>query len=465
MVFSSIGFLFFFFPALLLCYFVVAQWFRTFRNIILLFFSLLFYACSGIRSLPLILCSSLLDYWGGMQLGRTSRPKVWLTIGVVAHLLILFYFKYTAFTISSLNCLGFSISVPEIILPIGISFFTFQGISYLVDVYRKNVAPQTSFLHICLYITLFPQLIAGPIVRYSDVVCQIQNRRETFDEICDGFSRFVVGLGKKVLLSNALAQIADTAFGHTPGTLSTAMAWLGLFAYAGHIYFDFSGYSDMAIGLGHIFGFHFQENFNYPYIACSITDFWRRWHISLSSWFRDYLYIPLGGSRHGVKRTVANLLIVWAATGLWHGAAWTFLVWGLYFGLLLILEKFLWLDRLKHTPKLCQHIYALFFVSLGWVWFRSPDFPSAISYFSALFAIGDCPATEPQVFYWLHQYGLELILTPVVCTPILLWLNKKLPFNSTVVFCIQKVSILLVALISVCRLLSSGFNPFIYFRF
>lgn len=465
MVFSSIGFLFFFFPALMVCYFAFPRHFRTGRNIILLLFSMIFYACAGLRAVPLILLSSFLDFSVGRLLPKSSKPKTWLAIGLIIHLLLLFYFKYTVFAATSLNALGFSIPVPEIVLPIGISFFTFQGMSYLIDVYREDVVPETSFFRVLLYISFFPHLTAGPIVRYSHVAARIQDRCETVDDISIGFSRFFIGLGKKVLLSNAMAQIADAAFTHSPDSLSTALAWLGLLAYTAFIYFDFSGYSDMAIGLGRIFGFHFLENFNYPYISRSLTEFWRRWHISLGSWFREYLYIPLGGNRVGHARLIFNLLIVWAATGIWHGASWNFLVWGLYFGILLILEKFLLLKSFEHVPKFIQHIYALFFICLGWVWFRATDIPSAISYFSTLFSIGNHPLMEDQVTYLIHQFWPELLLTPFACTPILPWLKSKCREDSLILFCAQKITILLIALLSVFRLLSSGFNPFVYFRF
>lgn len=463
MVFSSILFLFFFLPALLLCYFLLPARFRRGRNLVLLAFSLGFYACAGLRAVPLILASILGDYLVGRALDCSKRPKVWLAAGIALHLGLLFWFKYAVFTITNLNRLGFDIPVPEIVLPIGISFFTFQGMSYLVDVYRRDVPAERSLVGLALYIALFPQLIAGPIVRYVDVAAEISQRHETADEAAQGFSRFLAGLGKKVLLSNAMAQIADAAFNTAPGQLSAALAWLGAAAYAFHIYFDFSGYSDMAIGLGRVFGFHFLENFDYPYLAQSITQFWRRWHMSLSSWFRDYLYIPLGGSRHGTARTILSLFVVWTATGLWHGANWTFLVWGLYFLALLLGEKYLWHGALERMPRPGRHLYALVLILLSWVWFRAESLGAAIAYFQAMFGLGN-GWMEPQVIYLLRQFWPELLLAPIACVPLLPAVKKRMG-DGTAATLVYRLSALTVGGLSVCRLLSSGFNPFIYFRF
>ena len=460
MVFSSILFLFFFLPCLALCYFLLPARLRRGRNLVLLGFSLFFYACAGVRALPLILGSILLDYVVGRALELSRRPRLWLGAGVALHLGLLFWFKYAVFTLSNLNRLGLGLPVPAVVLPIGISFFTFQGMSYLVDVYRRDVPAERSLTGLALYIALFPQLIAGPIVRYKDVAAEISDRHESVDEAAQGLSRFFAGLGKKALLSNAMAQIADAAFTGAP---SAALAWLGAAAYAFHIYFDFSGYSDMAIGLGRIFGFHFLENFNYPYLSTSITQFWRRWHISLSGWFRDYLYIPLGGSRRGTARTVFNLFVVWAATGLWHGADWTFLVWGLYFLALLLGEKYLWKNALEKLPAPLRHLYALLFIVLGWVWFRADSLGHALAYFQAMLGLGG-RLMEPQVIYLLRQFWPELVIAPFACAPVLPALRRRMG-EGTAATLIYRLAALAVGGLSVCRLLSSGFDPFIYFRF
>ncbi len=465
MVFSSILFLFFFLSALLICYFLLPARYRKGRNLILLGFSMAFYSCAGVRATPLILCSILCDYLVGRVLEVSRRPKLWLTAGILFHLALLFWFKYAVFTLTNLNRLGLALPVPQVVLPIGISFFTFQGLSYLVDVYRKDVPAERSLVGLALYISLFPQLIAGPIVRYKDVAAEISLRRETVDEAAEGFSRFLAGLGKKVLLSNAMAQIADAAFiaPKQQGSLSAALAWLGAVAYTLHIYFDFSGYSDMAVGLGRVFGFHFLENFNYPYLSRSITEFWRRWHMSLSGWFRDYLYIPLGGSRKGAKRTVFNLFVVWAATGLWHGAEWTFVIWGLYYFLLLLGEKYLWKNALDRLPSPVRHLYALLFIVLGWVWFRAESLGGALTYFRAMVGL-EGGWMEPQVIYLLRQFWPELVVAPFACVPILPAVKKRLG-DGAAATALYRVAAVAVGGLSVCRLLSSGFNPFIYFRF
>lgn len=464
LVFSSILFLFFFLTALLVCYFLLPAKFRRGRNLVLLVFSLVFYSCAGLRATPIILVSILGDYAIGRILENSKRPKVWLTLGIVLHLGLIFWFKYAVFTITNLNRLGLNLPVPEIVLPIGISFFTFQGLSYLIDVYRREVPAEKSLANLALYISLFPQLIAGPIVRYQTVAEEIVDRRESAQEAAQGASRFLVGLSKKVLLSNALAQMADAAFQSPTGSLSTALAWLGAVAYTGHIYFDFSGYSDMAIGLGRVFGFHFLENFNYPYISRSVTEFWRRWHISLSSWFRDYLYIPLGGSRRGGLRTVFNLFVVWACTGLWHGAAWNFIVWGLYYFVLLVGEKWCWGKTFSRLPRVFQHGYALMLVILGWVWFRADSLPAALGFFGAMFHVNGGPWMENQVLYLLRQFWPELVAAPLACLPIVPWLKEKVGEKVWAVAA-SRLALLGLGGLSVCRLLSSGFNPFIYFRF
>lgn len=443
------------------------------RNYVLIIFCLLFYACAGLRFLPLILATITLDYVVGRRLaecGTASRKPI-LGIGIFIHLALLGWFKYAGFASGSLNSIGLPIPVLEVVLPVGISFYSFQGMSYLIDVYRGDTPAEKKLSSLLLYIMLFPQLIAGPIVRYVDIAYAVENRVESISDICNGTTRFVVGLSKKVLLSNILAQISDAAFLHTPDTLSVAFAWLGVLAYTGHIYFDFSGYSDMAIGLGKIFGFSFLENFNYPYIAKSLTEFWRRWHISLSTWFRDYLYIPLGGSRKGSMRSAVNLFFVWAATGLWHGAEWTFLIWGLHYAFLIIGEKYIWNVALEKIPAVIRRVYTLLFVILGWVWFRAGSIQTAIQYFMVLFGHAGTPLLEKELFFWLKQCWPELLIAPIACTPAISTIKKSIrqyydtPQSLFVSICISRVATILLSILSVSSLLYSGFNPFIYFRF
>ena len=361
MVFSSLIFLFFFLPAALFCYYIVPQKFIRVRNAVLLLFSLFFYFYGEPRLIGILIFSILMNYLFGLSMRSTYRKPL-LILCVIANLSLLGVFKYLNFFISTADSLlGLSIPVTGIVMPIGISFYTFQALSYVIDVYRREVPPQHDPFSLALYVSMFPQLIAGPIVRYHDVNVQLAVRNHSFAQFSEGISRFLFGLSKKVLLSNVFAQIADGVFKYAPNELSAAGAWMGAIGYTLQIYFDFSGYSDMAIGLGKMFGFEFLENFNYPYISKSVTEFWRRWHISLSTWFRDYVYIPLGGNRCSPARHIFNLLAVWTLTGFWHGANWTFMAWGLYFGILLILEKkFLagWITRL---PSVLQHVYALFF--------------------------------------------------------------------------------------------------------
>ncbi|NLA85988.1 MAG: MBOAT family protein, partial [Clostridiales bacterium] len=339
MVFSSVGFLFFFLPSLLVVYYIVPRQFRELRNLVLLGFSLFFYAYGGPRFLILMLVSITINYICGLfvsDLHSNRTRRFFLSAAVVLGLGLLGWFKYSGFFAETLNALGTSLPIPHVILPIGISLFTFQSLSYVIDVYRGETPTMKNPLRIALYISLFPQLVAGPIVRYSTIADQIGNRNESLTGFSEGAMRFVFGLAKKMLLANTLGLIADKAFGLDGGALSSGTAWLGALAYTGQIYFDFSAYSDMALGLGRMFGFHFLENFNYPYIAKSITEFWRRWHISLTTWFRDYVYIPLGGNRCAKWKNIRNIVIVWFLTGFWHGAAWYFIFWGIWFCVLLL---------------------------------------------------------------------------------------------------------------------------------
>lgn len=477
MVFSSISFLTFFLPCLLVCYFLIPARFRSARNMMLLVFSLIFYACGGPKFLILMILSMAVNYVCGIFASQTFRKQVRTASvagAVVIGIGLLGYFKYAGFFAEIVNSMGAVVPVPEITLPVGISFYTFQGLSYVIDVYRNDAPVQRNPLKIALYISLFPQLVAGPIVRYTTVEKEISERRENIEEISAGIVRFIFGLSKKMILANSMGEIADAAFSQSAGDLSAGFAWLGALAYTGQIYFDFSAYSDMAIGLGKIFGFHFLENFNYPYISRSVTEFWRRWHISLSTWFRDYIYIPLGGSYCTKRRQAFNMFVVWACTGLWHGAAWNFIVWGMWFYLLLVGEKYLWGKGIEKTPAPVQHLYALLAAVISWVFFRAPDLPYAFSYLKAMFFNGDV-LWDGQASYYLLQYAPELILCIVASIPVKIYVQNALTKRaeasegpSAASFLLiwgPKVLALLLQVLSYTKLVTGSFNPFIYFRF
>ena len=469
MVFSSFAFLYVFFPAVLVCYFAVRQRHRFARNLVLLIFSLFFYLYGEPKGIFVMLGVIAVSYVSAMVMERTKTlaGRRWaMGLAVAAMVAVLGYYKYTGFLVTNLNGLtGLSIQVPKIIMPIGISFFTFQSMSYVLDVYRRVVPAQKNPLYVALYVSLFPQLVAGPIVRYETVAQEIETRKETFDGFYEGMSRFVVGLGKKMLLANPLGEVATELFGLSASALTPTKAWIGAVCFALQILFDFSGYSDMAIGMGRMFGFRFLENFNFPYLCDSITDFWRRWHISLSTWFRDYIYIPLGGNRKGKGRQLVNILIVWCLTGLWHGASWNFVLWGLYFAVLLIAEK-LFLGRvLQKIPAVLRHLYALFFVLIGWVIFNCTSLPNITVYLHAMFAGTSAGAADWNYVLWfLRQYGIELLAGILAATPLLQrlvspWKEKPMGRLAWTVW------LLAVFGLSLLTLANSSFNPFIYFRF
>ena len=370
MLFSSLTFLFGFLPILLLGYYVVPS--RKFKNCILLVFSLLFYAWGEPKYILLMLVTILISYIMGLLINKyDSKPKVKKLLLTILILAGLIFFKYTNFILENITRVTKAdITFMDIILPIGISFYSFQILSYVIDLYNKKVEVQRNIFSLALYVSLFPQLIAGPIVRYETVEDELKNRKENLPDILSGFKRFIVGLSKKIIIANNMGLIADSIFVLNNSNIGTLIMWLGVLAYTLQIYFDFSGYSDMAIGLGKMFGFHFLENFNYPYIAKSITDFWRRWHISLSSWFRDYIYIPLGGNRVSKLKWIRNICVVWLLTGLWHGASWNFVLWGAYFAIILLIEKIFLLKFIEKSPKIIQWLYAIFLIMLGWVIFR-----------------------------------------------------------------------------------------------
>ena len=414
-----------------------------------------------------MLLSIILNYSFGLFIGIRDKnslsKKIALILSIVFNLSILFVFKYLAFPITNIKQLiGIGLPVPEIALPIGISFFTFQAMSYVIDVYRGEQY-QKNILNVGLYISFFPQLIAGPIVRYETVADQINNRKETLDDFSSGVYRFIIGLGKKVLLANTMAVVADTFFDGNVGELSVASAWIGAIAYTLQIFFDFSGYSDMAIGLGRMFGFHFLENFNYPYISTSITEFWRRWHISLGTWFRDYLYFPLGGSRVKSKgRLVFNLFVVWLLTGIWHGANWTFIIWGLIYFVLLVIEKLTGLHKSGRLKPL-RFIYTILFIVLGWVIFRAPDIGNAFTYIGAMFGASGTVVDNSALFF-LKENVVCFIIAIIASTPVLKWMYHKY-LNNRIGRIVTTIVLVGVFLLSVVYIVKGTYNPFIYFNF
>jgi|LSQX01.1.fsa_nt_gb alginate O-acetyltransferase complex protein AlgI len=472
MVFSSFMFLFVFLPILILVYFAIPARYREARNAVLLLFSLIFYAYGGIMLLPLMIISIIINYIFGLLVSpkfSTRARKLLVIISVVANLSLLGYYKYAGFLIENLIRIGLPFTAPNTILPIGISFFTFQGMSYVLDVYRGDEVPERNIAHVALYISLFPQLVAGPIVRYTTITNEILIRKESLEAFSKGGIRFCFGFAKKMILANSLGALADTVFTLSVPNLTVSLSWLGALAYMGQIYFDFSAYSDMAIGLGHMFGFNFLENFNYPYISKTITEFWRRWHISLSTWFRDYVYIPLDGSRCSKKRLVLNILVVWSLTGFWHGAAWNFLLWGLYYAIILLGERFVWKGFADNGPSFLRRIYVLLVVIIGWVLFRSDSMTYCAAMIKSMF--GGAIFSDGRTGYYLRMYGWVLLTSIVASLPIKLWLKnffykRKSSYLFSLIHTWAPGSIALALLIlSYMKLIGSTFNPFIYFRF
>ena len=464
MVFSSNIFLFIFLPMILLLYYNPFCQSRKFRNVLLLIASLLFYGWGEPFFIWLMLISIIAGWQAGLKITKADSPgerKLWLTLGTIFHLGMLFVFKYLTFAAAQLGLLlQKDFSAIHLALPIGISFFTFQLLSYLFDIYYGKASAQKNVLHVGLYISLFPQLIAGPIVRYADIEREILYRQETRQDFTNGMIRFSYGLAKKTLLANYLAVIAmQSRFMSDQEPLSIAAAWLGAVAYTLQIYFDFSGYSDMAIGLGQMFGFHFRENFNYPYISRSVTEFWRRWHISLSSWFRDYVYIPLGGSRCSRSRLALNLFIVWSLTGFWHGANWTFLLWGLIYFLLLILEKFTgFTDRLG----ILGHVYTMLAVIMAWVVFQFPSLEQSLSYLGMMWGLPGNPFFDELAAHFLASGWLVWLMGLIFSLPIYPWAAKHCPlWHSVAEPCLAAALFVL----SVIATVAGNYNPFIYFNF
>lgn len=473
MVFSSLNFLFLFLPALLPIYFLFALTkHRKISNFILLAFSLFFYAYGTPKFIIVMLLSIGINYIGALFVDtEKSYKKPALFITVALNLGILFYYKYTNFFVENINSIfKANIAIREIILPIGISFFTFQGMSYVIDVYKKEAKIQKNPLNVALYISLFPQLIAGPIVRYSTVAEEIETRKETLNDCSEGILRFCLGLGKKVIIANSLGLIADRILNIQPSQMSVTLTWLGAVSYAFQIYFDFSGYSDMAIGLGRVFGFHFLENFNYPYISKSITEFWRRWHISLSTWFRDYIYIPLGGNRCSALKNIRNIAVVWFLTGFWHGASWNFICWGLYFMLLLLGEKFVYGKLLDKLPNVLKHIYAIILILIGWVIFYCTSMSKIFSLIKNMFGFGSVPFINELTMYNLTEYKFEFLVALIACLPISKaisgFFDKQNSQGLKTVYAYTRVIYaFIIFLLSIVFIVDSSFNPFIYFRF
>lgn len=473
MVFSSLLFLFRFLPAVLIVYYIVP---RPLCNLVLLLFSLIFYAWGEPIYIFLMLVSIFISYTGGIfidrfkKAGEMKAARGALIGSSVISLSLLAFFKYADFVVETVNQLsGAGIAMLRIGLPIGISFYTFQMISYTIDLYRGEAAVQKNLISFGAYVTMFPQLIAGPIVQYKTVDRQLRGRRETMEQFAEGIHRFMIGLGKKVLIANNAGVLWETIQAMNDTKIPVLTAWLGLAAYTFQIYFDFSAYSDMAIGFGHMFGFHFPENFNYPYLSKSITEFWHRWHISLGTWFREYVYIPLGGNRVSRLRHICNILIVWLLTGIWHGASWNFVLWGLYYGVLLLLEKFIWGKYLKKLPAVFQHIYCMFLVMVGWYLFVIDDIGSGIGFMKSLFGIWGQGILNGETVYLLYNNIFLLVLCILGSTQLPQktgrWICVKTADREILRTVIQNAFYAGIFILSVAWLVDASYNPFLYFRF
>lgn len=463
MIFSSITFLFYFLPIVMAIYYIVP---KKMKNIVLLISSLIFYAYGEPKYVFLMIFSITATYIFGLLINKyrnTKYAKMILFSSIFINLGLLIYFKYFDFIIQNINLwLSSNIDLLNVLLPIGISFYTFQTISYLIDVYKNEVDVQKNFFNLALYISLFPQLIAGPIVRYKDIQEQLENRNYTIKKFAIGIRRFVIGLGKKVLIANLLGELINIFAISTDK--SVIFYWLYAISGMLQIYFDFSGYSDMAIGLGSMLGFKFPENFNYPYIAKSITDFWRRWHISLSSWFRDYIYIPLGGNRVSSIKNIRNILIVWLLTGLWHGAAWNFIMWGLYFGILLIIEKKFLLKYIEKLPNIIRILYTNFIVMISFIIFNGNGINQILENVKGLFGIGNIPFTSTESIYYLKSYFVVILIGILGSTPIF---KEKLNKEKIRKFInvLEPLVLMAIFIISTSYIIDGSFNPFLYFRF
>lgn len=467
MVFSSLTFLLFFLPAVLLIYFAVP---RQAKNTVLFLFSLLFYAWGEPIYVALMLFSTALDYTCGRLVEKyrgTKKQKIGLLVSIIVNIGLLCFFKYTDFFIGAINGIfGCEIPALNLPLPIGISFYTFQTMSYTIDVYRGEARVQKNIVSFGAYVALFPQLIAGPIVRYRDIAEQLDSRIHSADNFGEGAKRFVTGLGKKILLANNIGLLWDAASKTDASQLTAVGAWLGIIAFAFQIYFDFSGYSDMAIGLGKIFGFDFCENFNYPYISKSVTEFWRRWHISLGTWFRDNVYIPLGGNRGGFPKQIRNIAVVWLLTGFWHGASLNYVFWGVFYGILLIIEKLFLLKWLEKAPKFVGHIYAGLAVLFGWVLFAFEDIGSGAAYLKAMFG-GGAGFVSGAAMYQLLTYLPLILVCALASTPLAKRIYAKISAKAKegALLAVDAARLVGISAISVAFLINGSYNPFLYFRF
>ena len=464
MVFSSIIFLFTFLPITLGLYFISP---RKFKNLTLLIISLVFYAWGEPLYIFLMLFTTIFDFFMGKIIAKNiiyeKKAKYILIFTVAVNIFILGFFKYYGFLVDNLNAL-FSLNITKstLPLPIGISFYTFQTLSYIIDVYLGKVKVQKDIISFSLYVTMFSQLVAGPIVRYSDINSQLEERQESFEKFGEGVERFILGLGKKVILANNIGFLWTTISSGDISNISVLTSWIGIIAFTFQIYFDFSGYSDMAIGLGKMFGFDFIENFNYPYTSKSVTEFWRRWHISLGSWFREYIYIPLGGNRCTILHKCRNIFIVWLVTGLWHGASWNFVIWGLYYGSILLIEKLFLKDYLEKLNPILSRIYTMFFVIIGWVLFGFENLSSGIQYLKTMFLLSANPLIDDSSLYYLLSYSIIFIILILCSTPLPLNLFKLIKEKTTLVPTLINVSIIFL---SVSYLVTETYNPFLYFRF
>lgn len=465
-LFSGIPFLYYFLPCVLILYFIAP---RSLKNVVLLVSSLIFYAWGEHKYVLLMMASILWGYLSGLLIGRNrdgKYGKLLLGISIEVCVVVFGYFKYADFLITNFNSVtGLSVPLLNVALPIGISFYTFQILSYVIDVYRGSVPVQRNLLAFGTYVAMFPQLIAGPIVRYADIAVQLKERKHSFERVAVGIRRFVQGLGKKVLVANTLGELCNIF--RASDEKAILFYWLYAVAFTLHIYFDFSGYSDMAIGLGKILGFEFMENFNYPYISRSITEFWRRWHISLGTWFRDYVYIPLGGNRVKKGRWLWNILLVWLLTGFWHGAAWNFIVWGLYFAVLLVFEKWFLLKYLKKS-RVWSHIYVVGLVVISFMIFNGTDISEALTYIGAMLGIGDIPVTSTEFWFYLRSYGVVILVGIVGATPVpkkIIGMIKVKKAGRVLVDVLEMLMLPVLLVMITAYLVDGSFNPFLYFRF
>ncbi len=466
MVFSSITFIYYFLPIVILIYYLIPD---KYKNLFFLLASLFFYTWGEIKYILLIIISIIANYIFGVLLeNKKIKKRSIMIFASIFNIGLLGVFKYTGFFLNTINNIfNISIPVPNIRLPLGISFFTFQALSYVIDVYREEVPVQKKITDLALYVIAFPQLIAGPIVRYNTVNEQIKYRTHTSKKLSEGIKRFLLGLGKKTLLANSLGSLANASF-EAGGNLTLLSSWLGIIAYTFQIYYDFSGYSDMAIGLGKMFGFEYEENFNYPYISKSITEFWRRWHISLGTWFKDYVYIPLGGNRLSKIKNIRNLFIVWFLTGMWHGASWNYIIWGLYFGVLLFIER-ITKDLRENIPSYINMIITFILVVIGWIFFRIEEIYLSLDYLKSLFNIGNIGLIDIESRINLHDNIILLFISFVLATPLLgnlvNRLYKKIELNRSKIDLVDTIFYISLLIMSTIYLVNSTYNPFIYFRF